>query len=142
MIVQHLSPDSLPSNPAFSQAVSVTGAHRVIYIGGQDAVDAEGNVVGRGDLRKQAEQIFRNLKLVLNAAGAQLENVVKWNIYVVQGQSLRPAFEVFGQEWAGRSNPPAISVMYVAGLANPDFLAEIDAVAVVPDQSQNQGAER
>jgi enamine deaminase RidA (YjgF/YER057c/UK114 family) len=135
--VEHINPKGLSRNPAFSQAVCVTEPQKFIYIGGQNAVDASGKVIGLGDLRVQAQQIFNNLKLVLEAGGARLENVVKWTICVVQGQSLRPALEVFGQEWNGRPNPPAISVMYVAGLANPDFLAEIEAVAVVPANSQS-----
>jgi enamine deaminase RidA (YjgF/YER057c/UK114 family) len=132
-IVQHLNPEGLPRNPAFSQAVAVTGPHRVVYIGGQDAVDARGDVVGRGDLRAQAEQIFRNLEVALGAGGARLEDVVKWTVSVVQGQPLQPAFEVFQAVWGTRPNPPTISVHYVAGLAHPDFLVEIDAVAVVAE---------
>jgi enamine deaminase RidA (YjgF/YER057c/UK114 family) len=86
--VQHLNPEGVPHNPAFSQAVSVSGAHRTIYVGGQDAVDAAGNVVGVGDLAAQTRQIFANLKLALAAGGAGLEHIVKWNIYVVQGQPI------------------------------------------------------
>ena len=61
-----------------------------------------------------------------------LEHVVKWNIYLVQGQDPRPAFEVSRTAWGGRPSPPAITMLVVAGLANPDFLIEIDAIAVVP----------
>jgi enamine deaminase RidA (YjgF/YER057c/UK114 family) len=131
--VQHLNPDGMSKNPAFSQAVIVTGSAKTIYIGGQDAVDASGAIVGKGDLKAQTEQIFKNLQIVLAAAGAGLEHVVKWNIYVVQGQPLQPGFEVFQKVWGKRPNPPAISSFYVAELANPDFLCEIDAIAVVPD---------
>jgi enamine deaminase RidA (YjgF/YER057c/UK114 family) len=131
--VEHLNPDGLSRNPAFSHAVAVSGPHRSVYIGGQNAVNANGVVVGQGDLRAQVQQIFLNLNLILKASGAGIEHVVKWTIYVVQGQSVRPAFEVFQQEWAGRPNPPVITVLYVVGLANPEFLAELDAVAIVPD---------
>jgi enamine deaminase RidA (YjgF/YER057c/UK114 family) len=54
------------------------------------------------------------------------------NLYVVQGQSLQAGFEVFQRMWGSRPNPPAVSVLFVAGLAHPDFLAEMDAIAVVP----------
>jgi len=64
---------------------------------------------------------------------AQPEHVVKWNIYVVQGQSLQEGFAAFQSVWGNRPNPPAISGMFVAGLAHPDFLAEMDAIAVVPE---------
>ena len=130
--VQHLNPDGLSKNPAFTQVVAVTDLVKTIYIGGQDAVDASGTIVGKGDIKQQAEQVLKNLQTALGASGAELEHIIKWNVYVVQGQPLRPAFEVFQQTWGRQSNPPAITMMFVGGLANPDFLAEIDAIAVVP----------
>jgi enamine deaminase RidA (YjgF/YER057c/UK114 family) len=131
--VHYLNPNGLPKNPAFSNVVSVTGPAKTIYIGGQDAVDPSGTIVGKGDLKAQTEQILKNIQVALAAVGAQLEHVVKWNIYVVQGQSLQVGFEAFQRVWGNRPNPPVISVMFVAGLAHPDFLAEMDAIAVVPE---------
>lgn len=133
MAVQHLSPEGLNKNPAFTNVIVVTGSAKTIYVGGQDAIDAAGNIVGKGDIRAQTEQILKNLQTALAAAGARLEHVIKWNIYLVQGQPLQPGFEVFQRVWGHRPNPPAITMAYVAGLANPDFLCEIDAVAVVPE---------
>jgi enamine deaminase RidA (YjgF/YER057c/UK114 family) len=130
--VQHFNPDGLTKNPAFTNVVVVTGAAKTIYIGGQDAVDKSGKIVGKGDIKAQAEQVFENLQTALAAAGAGLEHVVKWNIYIVQGQPLQPGLEVFQRVWGRRPNPPTITGLYVAGLANPDYLLEIDAVAVVP----------
>jgi enamine deaminase RidA (YjgF/YER057c/UK114 family) len=131
--VKYLSPDTLPKNPAFSNVVTVTGSVKTIYIGGQDAVDASGAIVGKGSLKAQTEQILKNIKAALAAAGAGPEHVVKWNIYVVQGQSFQEGYEAFQQVWGNLPNPPVISGMFVAGLAHPDFLAEIDAIAVVPE---------
>ena len=130
--VQHLNPDTLNRNPAFTNVVVVTGPVKTIYVGGQDAVDATGHIVGKGDIRLQAEQVFKNLQAALAAAGATLENVIKWNILIVQGQSLQAGFEVFQRVWGRRPNPPAITGMVVAGLANPEFLIEMDAIAVIP----------
>lgn len=130
--VQHINPDALPANPAFTNVIVVTGPVKTIYIGGQDAVNASGEVVGIGDLRQQVSQVLANLQEALKAAGAGLEHVVKWNVYVVEGQPLETGFEVFQQVWGRRPNPPAISMMFVSGLANPDFLVEMDAIAVVP----------
>ena len=130
--VEHLNPTGLHQNPAFSQVVVTQGQVRTVYVGGQNAVDASGAIVGQGNLRVQAEQIFRNLELALSAGEATLANVIKWNVYVLQGQSPQPAFEVFQQVWNNRPNPPLITVLFVAGLAHPDFLMEIDAVAIVP----------
>jgi len=131
--VQHINPDGLSKNPAFTQVVAVNGPAKTIYVGGQDAVDASGTIVGKGDIKLQVEQVFKNLQTALRASGAELEHIIKWNIYMVQGQPLRPAFEVSQQIWGGRPNPPAITVVVVAGLANPDFLVEMDAIAVVPE---------
>jgi enamine deaminase RidA (YjgF/YER057c/UK114 family) len=131
--VEHVNPEGMFRSPAFTQAVVVRGPHRVVYVGGQDGVDASGQVVGRGDIRAQTEQALHNLRRALEACGAGLEHVVKWNVYVVQGQPLQTGYEVFLREWGGRPNPPAITLVVVAGLAHPDFLVEIDAVAVVPE---------
>ena len=131
--VQYINPDSLPKNPAFTNVVTVTGPAKTIYIGGQDAVDASGAIVGKGDLKAQTEQILKNIQAALAAAGAQPEHVVKWNIYVLQGQSVQEGYAAFQSVWGTTLNPPVITVVFVAGLGHPDFLAEIDAIAVVPE---------
>src|SRR3990172_10295211 len=131
--VQYLNPETLNKNPAFTNVVVVSGHVKTVYVGGQDAVDASGAIIGKGDLKAQTEQILQNIQEALAAGGAQLEHVVKWNLYVLQGQPLNAGFEVFQRVWGNRPHPPAISFMYVAGLAHPDFLAEIDAISVVPE---------
>jgi enamine deaminase RidA (YjgF/YER057c/UK114 family) len=130
--VQHINPDALNKNPAFTNVVVVTGSVKTVYVGGQDAVDESGAIVGKGDLEAQTEQILKNIQVALAAGGAQLEHVIKWNLYVVEGQSLQAGFAVFQRVWGNRPNPPAISMAFVSGLAHPDFLAEMDAIAVVP----------
>src|SRR6266496_5042904 len=114
--VQYLNPETLHHNPAFSQAVAVTGAVKTVYIGGQNAVDASGAIIGRGDIGAQAEQVMQNLQAALVAGGAGLEHVIKWNVYLVQGQQLQPGVAVFQRVWIRRPNPPAISLVMVAGL--------------------------
>jgi enamine deaminase RidA (YjgF/YER057c/UK114 family) len=131
--VQYINPRSLHQNPAFTNVVTVKGAVRTIYVGGQNAVDTSGAIVGKGDFKIQSEQILKNIQAALAAGGAQLEHVVKWNMYVLQGQPLQEGFAAFQHVWGNRPNPPAISVLFVAGLAHPDFLAEMDAIAVVPE---------
>jgi enamine deaminase RidA (YjgF/YER057c/UK114 family) len=130
--VRHINPDGLHKNPAYSQAIVVSGVAKTVYVGGQNAVDASGAIVGKGDLKAQTEQVFKNLQIALEAGGAKLENVVKWNVYVVEGQPIEPGFEVFQRVWGKRLNPPVITSAFVSKLAQPDFLVEIDAVAVVP----------
>ena len=131
--VRYINPDDLSKNPAFTNVITVTGPVKTIYIGGQDALDASGNIVGKGDIKQQTEQVLKNLQAALKSVDAGLEHIIKWNVYVVEGQPIQSGFEAFQQIWGQRPNPPAISVVYVSALANPDFLVEMDAIAVVPD---------
>ena len=130
--VQYINPDSLHKHPAFTNVVVVSGPVKTVYVGGQNAVDVSGNIIGKGDFAAQTEQVFKNLEAALDAGGAKLEHVIKWSIFVVEGNSPQVAFEVFRRVWGARSNPPAITVAFVSGLANPDFLLELEAIAVVP----------
>ena len=130
--VEFLNPDGLPRNPAFSNVAVVSGDVRTIYIGGQDAVEADGNIVGVGDIAAQTEQVLRNLRTALAAAGAAPEHVVKWNIFIVDGQDFRSGYAAFERVWGDRPNPPVITAAVVKGLARPEFLLEMDAIAVVP----------
>ena len=133
MAVAYINPDTLHQNPAFTNVVTVTGNAKTVYIGGQNAVDKSGAIVGKGDFKAQVEQVFHNLQAALTAGGAKLEHTIKWNIYVLQGQDIQTGFEVFQKVWGQRPNPPLITVVVVAAFANPDFLLEMDAIAVVPE---------
>ena len=130
--VQHINPEDLSKNSAFTNVIVASGQMKTVYIGGQDAIDASGTIIGKGDIKQQTEQVLKNLQSALKAGGADVEHVIKWNIYVVQGQPIQPAFEVFQGVWGRRPNPPAITMVFVSGLANPDFLVEMDAIALVP----------
>jgi enamine deaminase RidA (YjgF/YER057c/UK114 family) len=131
--VSYLNPEGLSKNPAFTNVIVVTGSVKTVYIGGQNALDASGTIIGKGDIKAQTEQVLKNIQAALSAGGAQPEHVIKWNLYVVHGQPLQEGFEAFQQAWGRRPNPPAITMAFVAGLANPDFLIEMDAIAVVPE---------
>ncbi|MDQ3696375.1 MAG: RidA family protein [Chloroflexota bacterium] len=130
--VDYLNPEGLHQNPAFSQAVVVTGAVKTIYIGGQNAVNAAGEVVGKGDFAAQSRHVLENIQTCLAAAGAGFEHIIKLNILVARGQSLSEGYAVFQEFFPAGANPPAVTAAFVAGLAHPDFLAEIDAIAIVP----------
>ena len=129
--MRYIDPDSLNNNPAFTNVV-VEGNVKTVHIGGQDAVNASGEIIGKGDVATQTEQVLRNLRTALEAGGAGPEHIIKWNIYVVEGQSLQAGFAAFQNAWPQTPNPPAITGVFVSGLAHPDFLLEMDAVAVVP----------
>ena len=131
--VELLTPDGLVKNPAFSHVAVVSGAVRTIYVGGQDAITGNGEIVGKGDLGAQTMQTLANIETALAAAGAGLEHIIKWNVLVVEGQSIQDGFAAFQRFWGDRSTPPpVITAAFVKALAHPDFLVEIDAIAVVP----------
>lgn len=77
---------------------------------------------------------MKNLKVALEACGATFESLVKLNIHVVQGQDIMKGFEVSQKYLSQSSTQPIITVLFIAGLVNPDFLIEIDAIAFVPEQ--------
>jgi enamine deaminase RidA (YjgF/YER057c/UK114 family) len=129
MSVRHINPEGLHRSPAFSQAVVVEQPAKTIYIGGQNGVDANGQVVGPS-VGEQSLQAFRNLATVLESEGASLKNIVHWRIAVVEGNAFDEGVAAFQQVWDPADPPPAITVHVVAGL-NPGCLVEIDAVAVV-----------
>ncbi|WP_067476378.1 RidA family protein [Nocardia amamiensis] len=130
-ITTHINPETMHSNPAFTQVVRVSAAADTIYVGGQNGVDASGRVVGP-DVAAQARQALANLQTCLAAAGASIEHVVKWTILIREGESLQDGFAAFGEVWGRRPNPPAITVAQVSGFAVPGAVCEIEAVAAVP----------
>ena len=130
--IDHLNPDGLHRNPAFSQVVVANRAERTIYIGMQNAVDGPTRtVIGPGDVRAQSEKTLANIEVCLTAAGAAKEHLVMWTIYLVEGHDLRAAFEPVQAWWGDRPNPPANSVVSVSSLFVPEVLIGIEAVAVV-----------
>jgi enamine deaminase RidA (YjgF/YER057c/UK114 family) len=127
----HINPESMHRNPAFSQAVRVPAGADTIYVGGQNGVGPDGVVVGPG-VGEQARQAFANLRTCLEAAGAQLTDVVKWTIICVEGVDIQEGFAAFGEVWPRDAAPPAITFAFVAGLGVPGAVVEIEAVAAVP----------
>ena len=131
MEIEHINPAGMHRNPAFSQAILLPAGARTLIIGGQNAVDANGQVVGKGDLGAQTAKALENLQLCLKAAGGTLEQLVQVRIYLAGDVDLRPGFGAWMAVWGARPNPPTVTGLRVHGLANPDYLVEIEALAVV-----------
>ncbi len=132
--IQHINPEGLFKSPAFSQMVVTEGPGKTIYIGGQDAVNAKGELVGKGDLTAQTEQVMRNIITALASCGATLNDVVKFTIYIVQGQNPALGYQAAAPFMSEVAAPPAITGLIVAALAHPDYLVEIDATAFISDK--------
>ena len=129
--VEHPRAEGLLANPAFSQVVVATGK-RMIYTAGQVSIDERGRLVGADDLAAQTTQAMHNVGLALAAAGASFANIVKITTYVVNyqpehrtviGKARAPFFE--------GEMPPASTLVGVAALALPEWLVEIEAIAVI-----------
>jgi enamine deaminase RidA (YjgF/YER057c/UK114 family) len=125
--IEHLNPETLIRSPAFSQAVKVTGAGSLVFVGGQNGVSADG-VMADG-LGAQTEQALRNVLAALAAAGAVQQDVVKLTINLVQGGDIREGFAASQRVWGPHAT--AITVLVVAGLANPQALVEVEAIAAL-----------
>jgi len=131
--VKYSSPDGLVKSKAYSQVVTVSGNGKMIYIGGQNAINAEGQLVGKDDLELQTKQVLENIKIALASENATFNDVIKLNIYLVDGCDPAVGFKAFRKSVGDLENPPLITVLKVAGLANPLCLVEIDAIAVVEE---------
>jgi enamine deaminase RidA (YjgF/YER057c/UK114 family) len=129
-VITRLNPDTLYKNPAFSQAVVVDKQAKLVYVGGQNGVNAKGEVVGE-DITAQSAQAYRNVIAALEAAGATMADVFKMTIYLVQGHSFADAYGAVMPLIDPKLPPPTVSGMMVVGLANPKYLIEIEAVAAI-----------
>lgn len=126
MQITHVNPDPLFKTLAFSQAVTVEGASKITFVGGQNGINIDGELVG-DDLATQTEQALGNVLECLRAVGASQDDVVKLTINIVEGQDVNLGFAASQKIWG--EHPTAISVAIVAALAVPGALVEIDAVA-------------
>lgn len=131
--IDFMSPGELLKNPAFSQIAVTNGGGKTIYIGGQNAITKDQQIIGKGDIAKQTAYALENIETALKACHATLDNLFKLTIYIVQGQDVRKGFEGAQAFLKKLSNPPVISGVIVAGLANPDYLVEIEAIAFKND---------
>jgi enamine deaminase RidA (YjgF/YER057c/UK114 family) len=103
-----------------------------LYIAGQVARDLEGRTVGVGDIKAQVRAAFDNLKRCLTSRGANFDQVAKITLYVVGAENVAAVRTVY-PSYFHPERKPVSTLLVVAGLARPDMLFEVDAVAVLPD---------
>lgn len=131
MTITWINPPGLPANPAFSQAVRIPAGADLVFVGGQNGIDATGSLIGPG-LAEQTAAALDNLAACLEAADARLGNVVAWSVLLTEGTSPREGFAAFAKAWPTSAPPPTITVAIVSALAIPNALVEISAIAAVP----------
>jgi enamine deaminase RidA (YjgF/YER057c/UK114 family) len=128
--ITRINPPELGTPPGYSQVVDVS-AGRIIFIAGQTAIDRDGNVVGKNDFAAQADQVFHNLAIALQAAGCTAANLVKLTVYLTDMDNLSRYREARNRFFASVTPPaaPAVTLVEVAKLYGPDFMIEIEAIA-------------
>jgi enamine deaminase RidA (YjgF/YER057c/UK114 family) len=114
---------------AYSHVVTVTGPGKLVFIAGQLARDAGGNIVGPRDMRAQLEQTFKNLDSCLKAAGATWADVVKTNTYVTDYEAFSQCRDVRMRHF-GVATPTSTTIQ-ISRLAQPEAMVEIEMIAVV-----------
>ena len=129
-LIQRIRPKGLISSPAFSHVAIVPPGATTIYVGGQNAVEADGALVGEGDVAVQSARALENAKTALAAAGATLGDVVQWTVLFVDGADLAAGYGAIATELAS-DEPALVTAARVAGLGVPGALVEISAVAAV-----------
>jgi enamine deaminase RidA (YjgF/YER057c/UK114 family) len=125
---QHVNPVSWQEKFGYSQGCRVDEAQRLLFVAGQIALDADGEVVGAGDFEAQARQVFRNIGRVLEQAGMSFENLVQVGVFMTDIGQLRTYARV-RDEFVDTASPPASTTIGVTSLALPGLLVEVNAIA-------------
>jgi enamine deaminase RidA (YjgF/YER057c/UK114 family) len=124
-----LRPEGLVNSPAFTHVAVVPPGATTIYVGGQNAVDGQGRLIGGDDAAAQTEQVMKNLRTALGAAGASVHDLVSVTIYLVEGVDIAEAYPVAAAGLEGAA--PTVQALVTAGLAVPGALLEVSAIAAV-----------
>ncbi len=122
--------DAYPEQNLDNDLCMVVRANNTVYLRGQTAMDFDGNIVGIGDAAAQTENAMKCAKVLLEEAGARLEDVVKITIYITDRAYREPVYRVVGR-WLKGVHPVSTGLM-VQGLARPEYLMEIDIIAEIP----------
>ena len=134
MVKEIFSPATLPPPVGYSHIAKVSKG-TLVYVAGQVSSDASGKLVGEGNFEAQVEQVFKNVKLALEAAGATMADIVKLNTYLVAevSQDELPKMRAIRDRYMSKEKPPASTLVVVSRLARPGWLIEIEAVAAIDE---------
>ncbi|WP_448951661.1 RidA family protein [Labrys neptuniae] len=133
MPLQCINPNGISTPQTYSHVIVAKGS-RLVFIAGQVAEDGAGNLVGAGDMVAQAKQVFANIGLALTAAGARPDQVTKLTIFVANYQRDHlPQIEE-GRVSLFGAHKPTDTLVGVARLSHPDYMLEVDAMAVVDEE--------
>jgi enamine deaminase RidA (YjgF/YER057c/UK114 family) len=129
MATKAIQPKTLNDpRPRYTHGILAEGG-RLLFIAGQTASDQAGNVVGKGDIETQTHQVYKNLVAVLEEAGGSLDNLVMTTTYIVDRKYREGYNKVRMQHY--KKSPPTSTLVIITGLAHPDYLIEINGIAVL-----------
>ena len=121
-----ISPPTVHKTTGYSHAIR---SGNTLYISGQIANDVNGKLVGPGDIKAQGEQVYANLKAILESCGGTMDNIVKITTYATS-LAFRPALAEVRTKYLTKE-PPASTFVVISSLADPSFLVEVEAIAVL-----------
>jgi enamine deaminase RidA (YjgF/YER057c/UK114 family) len=128
------NPPGMSTPPSYSHVVEVNGPHRTVYLAGQTGVDATGKIAE--GFRAQIVQVMENIKTALASVGGGFEHIVKLTSYLTNLEANGAEFrEVRGSYFPNKQALPASTLLQVSRLANPAFLVEVEAVAILPPKA-------
>jgi enamine deaminase RidA (YjgF/YER057c/UK114 family) len=129
--IELLRPEGLVASAAFSHVAVVPPGATTVYIGGQNAVDATGSLVGGDDAAAQTRQVMTNLATALEAVGVGIEHLVQVTVLLVDGVDVQAAYGAAAASLATATTPPLVTAALVSALGVPGALVEVSAVAAV-----------
>lgn len=131
-IIQFANPSAVAPAKGYSHAAVIDlGNSRMIIISGQVALDSAGNLIGKGDIAKQTEQVFLNIKNIVTSQGGTMDNVVKLGFYMLDVSQVQAVRDV-RNKFINLKKPPASTLVQVSQLVRDDLLIEIEATAIIP----------
>jgi enamine deaminase RidA (YjgF/YER057c/UK114 family) len=132
--VRYSNPSGMTQPTAYSQVVEVNGPHRIVFVAGQTGVDASGKAAQ--GFHAQAVQVFENIKTALASVGGSMDNVVRLVTYMTDLEQNADAYrEVRASFFPNKSALPASTLLQITRLANPSYLIEVDATAILPPRA-------
>ncbi|WP_240348437.1 RidA family protein [Longitalea arenae] len=130
--VQLINPATVAAPRGYSHAAIIDlGNCKMVLLSGQVALDQKGNLIGSNDIAKQTEQVFRNIKSILEAAGGKMHQIVKLGYFATDISNIQAIRNVRDQ-FINTKNPPASTLVQVNKLFRDDVLIEIEATAIIP----------
>ena len=124
---QYINPDTISAPRGYTHVVK---AGNTVYIAGQVSTAQDGSVVGKGEPEAQVRQVWRNLEAAVSSVGGTVRNIVKTTTYITNIDYAAAVRKVRGELY-GTSSQPTSTLLVISELAGPDFMVEIEAIAVV-----------